>query len=253
MPHLLEVTEFSQANLATPEQVTERWTQLREQLTDGLTHDVNNLISGIHALIEALRFEAAASQSMQEALGTIQGNALKARELMQRIVELHRSNPGTRVYVDLNELAGNTIELMRKAVPGSLPMASVMAIPTLAVYVDKVAFTRATVAFTFALATDLVKGSKLHFETHYHARLPCGVEVNGESHAGPGVSLTVKTIHPAASVRTMNASPAREGWIAFARSHGGCVQTRETSATQVAYTLFLPEADLTRAHSLNAV
>ncbi|WP_221030881.1 ATP-binding protein [Actomonas aquatica] len=93
-------------------------------LSSGIAHDFNNVLTSILGNIELLRLETAPDSSAQELTENILRGSRRARDLVRQILTFSRQSPPERKPVDLREIIGETLQLVRAAVPRSISLPS---------------------------------------------------------------------------------------------------------------------------------
>lgn len=238
------------------------WKETLAVLTMGLAHDFSNVMAGIHSLSESFLCGLEAEHPFREGLNLIMQNSLQANQLVQRILSLHQGKTGECNYHDLNEIARDVEELVRKILPRRLELVSQYASTSLPVYVDAVEFRQ--VIINLALnALDAMPGSgRLRITTGFHDRMPETGVALGTPPRLPCVSLTLedtgcgiparvlgKVFDPFYTSKPMNKGSGLGLYNTrlFAERHYGLVSVRSSEGTGTAFTLWLPQADFTEA------
>ena len=200
------------------------------RISERLAHDCNNLLAGILALGEEFQFHLEDGQPFPEGLKLLQGNVMRTKDLVQRIVELPDKS-GPRSHHNLNDLAAEAAELVRKFLPRNLQVETAFATESLPVYVDAAAFRWMFIELAWAASggTSAAAG-KLSFATARQA---------GPPRSGIALTLTVSgEIKPAGKTsgpEFLHVGP-------FVKKHGGVFSVEKPGTV---FRLWLPEADFT--------
>lgn len=88
-------------------------------LAGGIAHELNNMLVPILADAEAL---AGREESREEA-ARIRRAAMRARDLVRRILVFGRRDPPTRKLLDVGRVLGEAVELLRAALPANIELA----------------------------------------------------------------------------------------------------------------------------------
>jgi signal transduction histidine kinase len=82
-------------------------------LASALAHEVNNPLTGVLGYTELLLADLPAEGQGREELETIRSEALRARKIIRSLVEFARPRPPEQAPAELNDVARNTIDLIR--------------------------------------------------------------------------------------------------------------------------------------------
>lgn len=93
------------------------WNDTLAQLTPGLLHDFNNVLTGILGLSEGFLAQIDSGHAFHEGLSLIQSKARQASQLVQRMHNLWQEKPGSRSHHDLNTVVTEICDLLQTAVP----------------------------------------------------------------------------------------------------------------------------------------
>lgn len=102
------------ASPADPNNSPGSWPEVLSRLTPGFLHDFNNLIAGVHGLSDTFLSQLEPGHPFHDGLALMKKNTLEGAKLVQRLQQLHRLRPGERTYHDLNAIAQDCAELLRR-------------------------------------------------------------------------------------------------------------------------------------------
>ncbi len=91
-------------------------------LTSGIAHDFNNILAGIFGNAELLRMECAGRPQALAFAGNILAGSRRARDLVRQILTFSRHGETEGRDVDLHQVAVETLNLIRAAVPKSVQL-----------------------------------------------------------------------------------------------------------------------------------
>jgi signal transduction histidine kinase len=114
------------------------WKETLSVLTMGLAHDFSNVMAGIHALSESFLEQVGAGHEFTEGLTLIKTNTRQASHLVHRIINLHQGKTGESNHHNLNEVAADLADLIRKILPRRLQFTTELTAEPLPVYLDVV-------------------------------------------------------------------------------------------------------------------
>ncbi len=89
-------------------------------LAGGIAHDLNNILSPILAYSDLARQELAADHSLQPSLEAIHESALKARDLVRRILLFSRRQEPQKRTIDLAACGSEGVKLFRSTIPATI-------------------------------------------------------------------------------------------------------------------------------------
>lgn len=114
--------DHSQADWARLEQrlSSATWKETISAMTLGFMHDLNNALTGILGLADALLLEEKPGEAAHESLTLIKRSTQQAAALVDQIARLHSAVPGKADCHDLNRVVSQTLEFLRRAVPKRL-------------------------------------------------------------------------------------------------------------------------------------
>jgi PAS domain S-box-containing protein len=98
------------------------------QLTGGISHDFNNMLTVIRTAIETLqRRLAAGDRDVGRFIDAIGRSADRAANLTQRLLAFARRQPLDPKPLDANKLVAGAVEMLRRSLPESISMETVLA------------------------------------------------------------------------------------------------------------------------------
>jgi signal transduction histidine kinase len=168
------------------------WKETLAVLTLGMAHDFTNIISGIHSLSESYLAQMDANHPFREGMSLVKNNSLQASQLVKRMVSLHTGQPGERNYHNLNEIASDLIELVKKILPRRIQLASELSPLQLPVYLDVVEFRQAAINLILNGADAMPRGGRLTVRTSRHEELPALENMKGSKPRLPCFCLTIE-------------------------------------------------------------
>jgi predicted ATPase/signal transduction histidine kinase/CheY-like chemotaxis protein len=90
------------------------------RLAGGIAHDFNNALTGVFAYGEMLIDEAPADSRLKRYAQNVLTAATRGRELVEQILTYSRSQRGKREPVDVTNVMGETLELLRGSLPAGI-------------------------------------------------------------------------------------------------------------------------------------
>jgi signal transduction histidine kinase len=139
----------------TPQELAEKrmqeaaWKESLNEVSSSLTHDFNNILTGIINLADLMRPEYRHAQPSGESsnMDILWESAKRAKEIVQRIVSLNRSQCGKIELLDLKELLQHEQELIRIVLPRDIELSIELPEAALLVRIDKVVLCRILLNF----------------------------------------------------------------------------------------------------------
>ena len=254
--------DITRQTLAEQRLSTAAWKETLALVTLGLAHDFSNQLSGVISLTELIAAQSGRDHPTEPTLHMIKHSALQASQLVQRIVNLHRSKTGSRQYLDFNGVVSELVELVCKVLPRRIRVETQLAQGQLPVYIDAVEFRQVVLNLSLNASDAMPKHGSLLFRVtpqateqtlkHYQGkfpRLPCvclSVQDNGT-----GIALrhlphlfdpffTTKPLTKGSGLGLYNAR-------VFVEEHGGAISVNSTEGVGSTFHLWLPQADFTEA------
>ncbi len=238
------------------------WKETLSTITMGMAHDFSNVMAGIHSLSESFYAQIDAAHPFHDGLLLIQKNARQASHLVQRIIHLHHGKTGERSYQDLNGLATEVFELVRKVIPRTVEVSLKLAAQQLPLYVDPVEFRQVAINLALNAAEAMPRGGRLVFGSSLETELPPLEHWRGPRPRPPCVCFRVSdTGHgiaprdlpnifdPFFTTKAMNKGSGLGLYNTklFVEKHGGALSVASQPGHGAAFHLWLPLSDFTEA------
>jgi len=257
--------DITRQTLAEQRLSTAAWKETLALVTMGLAHDFSNQLSGIISLSELIASQTGREHPSAPTLEMIKHSALQASQLVQRIVNLHRSKAGIRQYLDFSRVVSELAELARKVLPRRIRVETQLSREELPVYMDAVEFRQVVLNLSLNAADAMPKNGSLLFRVTPHAaeqslghcqgkfpRLPCvclSVQDNGTGIATRHLPhlfdpfFTTKPLTKGSGLGLYNAR-------VFVEEHSGAISVNSTEGVGSTFHLWLPQADFTEAERM---
>lgn len=242
------------------------WKETLSTITMGMAHDFSNVLAGIHSLSESYCAEMDGASPFREGLQLIQKNAQQASQLVQRIMNLHHGKTGERSYQDLNALATEVFELVRRVLPRTIEASLELTAGQLPLYLDPVEFRQVAINLALNAAEAMPRGGRLVFCTtvetelpplaHWKAplpRTPCACfRVTDTGHGIDPRSLPT-IFDPFFTTKAMNKGSGLGLYNTklFTEKHGGVLAAESQPGHGATFRLWLPLADFTEAQPVH--
>lgn len=241
------------------------WKETLSTITMGMAHDFSNVMAGIHSLSESFSAELDAAHPFRDGLLLIQKNARQASQLVHRIMHLHHGKTGERSYQDLNALATEVFELVRRVIPRTIESRLELVAGQLPVYVDPVEFRQIAINLALNAAEAMPRGGQLVFASSVETetpqldnwrgaqpRPPCACfRVTDTGHGIDPRSLPT-IFDPFFTTKAMNKGSGLGLYNTklFAEKHGGALTAESQPGQGAAFRLWLPVSDFTEANQI---
>ncbi len=238
------------------------WKETLADLIPGLTHDFNNVLTGILTLSEAYLAQIDPKHPFHEGLSLIKQKSFEASQFAHRISRLFQEKAGTLSYQDVNTIAGEVLEILRKVASKRIKITASFESESLPVYVDAVEF-RCTLLATALSAVNAMAGEgKLQFRTSRHDQPGVPAGLKGEFPRGPVICLRVGAPAGAFGAEPLDLSSrplalAHENLAAgnlhlhqaarFVEKCSGALSVESTPKAGTALLFWLPQSDFTEA------
>ncbi len=238
------------------------WKESLSVLTMGLAHDFSNVMAGIHALSETFLDQVGAQHEFNEGLTLIKSNARQASLLVHRIINLHQGKPGESSYYNLNELAADLADLVRKILPRRMEFAVELSPEQLPVYLDPIELRQVVINLVLNSVDAMPQGGKLVLRTAGLAQLPPIGLHQGTAPRVPAACLSIhdngagiKPRHlPGIFDPFFTTKPANKGSglglynaQLFVEKCRGAISVDSTEGAGTTVSVWLPQADFTEA------
>lgn len=240
------------------------WKETLSVLTMGLAHDFSNVMAGIHALSETFTDQAVVTPEFGEGLALIRKNARQASQLVHRIINLHQGRAGDRNYYNLNEVATEIADLIRKVIPRRMQFAADIAAEPLPVYLDSVELRQVVLNLALNAVDAMPPDGRLVLRTAAFRELPPMPHRQGMVPRIPVACLSmqdtgcgIKPRHLAAifdpffTTKPVNKGSGLGLYNArlFAERHRGAITVDSTEGVGSTFHIWLPQADFTEAEA----
>jgi signal transduction histidine kinase len=171
---------------------TAAWKETLAVLTLGMAHDFTNIIAGIHSLSESFLARVDDKHPFYEGLSLIKKSSLQAAQLVKRMVNLHLGQTGECNYHNLNEIAGDLVDLVTKILPRRIQLVADFSPAQLPAYLDVVEFRQVVINLLLNAADAMPRGGRLTLRTSRHEALPALENMKGTAPRLPCVCLAIE-------------------------------------------------------------
>lgn len=134
------------------------------QLTGGVAHDFNNLLTVIIGNLELMQMQMGESECSDLVNEAVEAADLGAR-LTERLLAFARRSPLEPVVVELNELIGGLIDMLRRTLGATIELETVLSPDPWSVKVDPTQFESAIVNLAVNARDAMPHGGRLIVET----------------------------------------------------------------------------------------
>ena len=259
--------DITRQTIAEKRLSTAAWKETLALLTMGLAHDFSNIMSGILSLTELILSRTKPEDEHLPTLNMIKQSSLQASQLVQRIVNLHRSKTGVRQYLDLNQVVPELVELVGKVLPRRIHIRTELPPGQLPVYMDAVEFRQVLLNLALNAADAMPNRGELVFRVAAHTTMPERSHFQGRRPRLPCVSLSVQDNGSGIAPRHLphlfdpffTTKPLTKGSglglynaRVFVEEHGGGISVESAEGTGATFDLWLPQADFTEAERMAA-
>ncbi len=236
------------------------WKETLSVLTMGLAHDFSNVMAGIHALSESFLDQVGPGHEFNEGLTLIKKSAQQASHLVHRIVNLHQGKTGESDYHNLNEVAVDLADLIRKIIPRRMQFAVELSQEPLPVYIDVVELRQVVINLVLNAIDAMPQAGQLVLRTTGGDKVPQFSHLQGATPRLPGACLSIQDsgsgiasrhlpniFDPFFTTKPMNKGSGLGLYNArlFVEKHRGAVAVDSTEGTGTTFHLWLPQADFT--------
>ena len=239
------------------------WKETLAVLTLGMAHDFTNVIAGIHSLSESFLAQVDAQHPFYEGMSLIKKSSLQASQLVQRMINLHLGQTGERGYHNLNDIAGDLVELVKKILPRRIQVAAELAPIQLPVYIDVVEFRQVAINLQLNAADAMPRGGRLTLRTSRHEAFPKLDHVKGTPPRTPCICLTIedtgsgiKQRHLASIFDPFFTTKAKGSGLGLYNAHlaiekaQGAISVISKEGAGTSFQIWLPEADFSESQRM---
>jgi PAS domain S-box-containing protein len=236
------------------------WKEALSVLTMGLAHDFSNVMAGIHALSETFLDQVGPQHGFSEGLSLIKSNSQQASQLVHRIINLHQGKTGESYYHNLNELANDAADLVRKILPRRMQFAVELAPDALPVHLDAIELRQVIINLVLNAVEAMPQTGRLVLRTSVHEKLPSLPQWQGVPPRTPAACLSIQdsgcgikarhlasVFDPFFTTKPMNKGSGLGLYNAklFAEKHRGAITVDSQEDVGTTFHLWLPQADFT--------
>lgn len=151
--------------------IDHEWNKALAAIAAGFAHDANNCLTGIFSMSDLCLAQVDSQNPLHESLSLIRESAGQASTLLQRLTRLVYDTPGTPTYHDLNALAADAADIVRRALPRNIEIVLVTSKGQLPVLVDAVETRKAIIHLVLRAAACLNGPGKITFTTTARGKL----------------------------------------------------------------------------------
>ena len=227
-------------------------------LAGGVAHDFNNLLTVILGHAEMIAEDAPADSGAGSSAGSIRTAAVRARDLVRRILLFARPEAETRTAIALGPVIDETVHLLRATLPSSITIVWKAPSGTLASVADRSQLSqvlmnlgvnasqallneRGTIVFTLdQIQVGLAEQIRLGLEPGRYTRIVVrddGIGISGESRSR--IFEPFFTTKPVGKGSGLGLAVA-DGVI---RGHGGAIDVETELGAGTAFSIYLPASD----------
>lgn len=241
------------------------WKESLSVLTMGLAHDFSNVMAGIHALSETIFDQVGAEHEFSEGLTLIKRNAQQASQLVHRIINLHQGKPGESSYYNLNDLAADMADLVRKIIPRKMQFTVELSSEQLPVYLDAIELRQVVINIVLNAIEAMRADGRLCLRTCAIVDVQAlPARLNGVAPRMPVASLSIQddgrgikarhlpsVFDPFFSTKQANKGSGLGLYNArlFVEKSRGGISVDSVEGAGSTFTLWLPQADFTEAEA----
>jgi two-component system cell cycle sensor histidine kinase/response regulator CckA len=238
------------------------WKETLSVITLGFTHDLNNVLTGILGLTEAMLLEAKPGDPPHENLTLLKRSGQQAAILVERLATLHRARAGRRDYHDLNAMVTRSLDFLRCGLSKRIEFVTELSADPVPIFVDAVELQQIIANLVLNAADAIPERGRLTLRTSRENSLPALTNWAGVAPSVPVASLVVHDagdgipadVLPAIFEMASSAKPHRAGVglglhhaRRFAEQHGGAIALETAAGVGTTARLLLPLADFTEA------
>lgn len=235
------------------------WKETLAALTMGLAHDFRNTMAGIASLSDTLMCDLNQDDTNKEYLEDISKNSLHANQLVQKILDLHQGKIGDAQYENLNELACDIGELIKKITPRRIEFKTSILKSKLTIWVDPVEFRQVIVNLALNAVDAIEKNGEISFSSGVFESgdfpahtfgpppsTPCAFISISDTGCGIVQSKLSKIFEPFFTSKPMNKGSGLGLYNTkiFVERHNGAISVESSEETGTKFTIFLPLQNL---------
>jgi nitrogen-specific signal transduction histidine kinase len=242
---------------------TAAWKETLAVLTLGMAHDFTNIIAGIHSLSESFLAQMDDNHPFREGLSLVKNNSLQASQLVKRMINLHLGQTGERNYHNLNDIAGDLMELVKKILPRRIQLVADLSPLQLPGYLDAVEFRQVVINLLLNAADAMPRGGRLTLRTSRHEQLPVLENMKGAAPRLPCLCLTIedtgggiKPRHLASIFDPFFTTKAKGSGLGLYNARlaveklQGAISVISKPGEGTSFQIWLPEADFSESHRI---
>jgi PAS domain S-box-containing protein len=257
--------DVTRQTIAEKRLLTAAWKETLAVLTLGMAHDFTNIIAGIHSLSESFLSTLEPQHPFYEGLALIKKSSLQASQLVQRMISLHLGQTGERDYHNLNDIATDLLDLVKKILPRRIVMGTELDPTQLPVYLDVVEFRQVVINLMLNAADAMPQGGCLTLRTARHTTLPPVENVKGTFPRLPCICLTIedsgmgiKQRHLASIFDPFFTTKSKGSGLGLYNAriaiekHQGAISVVSKEGAGTSFHIWLPEADFSESAQVEA-
>jgi signal transduction histidine kinase len=257
--------DVTRQTIAEKRLLTAAWKETLAVLTLGMAHDFTNIIAGIHSLSESFLSALQPRHPFFEGLSLIKKSSLQASQLVQRMISLHLGQTGERNYHNLNDIANDLVELVKKILSRRIVVGAELEPAQLPVYLDVVEFRQVVINLMLNAADAMPKGGCLTLRTTRHETLPALENFKGVLPRLPCICLTIedsgtgiKQRHLASIFDPFFTTKSKGSGLGLYNAciaiekHQGAISVVSKEGAGTSFHLWLPEADFSESARVEA-
>jgi signal transduction histidine kinase len=231
------------------------WDEALAAITVGFAHDANNCLTGIFSMSDLCLAQVEPQNPLHESLSLMRDSASQASQILQRLARLIHDVPGTRTYHDLNELASETADIMRRMLSRNVAVRLELHAEPLPIFADAVELRQVLICLALNVADAIHETAAVVISTR-----ACAEPLKWPNLCSHDLSPPFVSVQVGDSATESSQAPSPSSFVgqgrgeksiqrlliakAFAENHGGALalEPRPTGGNVVH--LCLPRADL---------
>jgi CheY-like chemotaxis protein len=210
------------------------------ELSGGIVHDFNNILTVITGTIEVLAEAVADRPDLTVIAKLIEEAAARGASLTSHLMAFARGQPSRHRDVDVNALLVEAARLLRPTLGEQIEIFSMLATDLPAIRVDPSQLMTVLLNLAIIARDAMPDGGKLTFESRCTAD---GEDcIAGDFCAADYVAIAVKVSGPAISLNRLDQAFARPGWAAdFVKQANGHLRLCREEGRETSVELYLPK------------